>query len=100
GGSKKTPTKIAGARSGRLPDFVPPSLATLSATAPSGDNWVHEVKFDGYRIQARIRDGQVSLKTRNGLDWTAKFPTIAEACAALSDHDIILDGEVASFDEH
>jgi bifunctional non-homologous end joining protein LigD len=98
-GSKKKPAKVAGARSAKLPDFVPPALATLSATAPANRDWVHEIKFDGYRIQARIAGGDVSLKTRNGLDWTDKFPSIAEACSALSDHDAILDGEVASFDE-
>lgn len=98
-GSKKKPARIAGARDGRLPDFVTPSLATLSSTAPAGDDWVHEIKFDGYRIQARIDAGKVSLRTRSGLVWTKKFPWIAEACAALSDHDAILDGEIASFDE-
>jgi bifunctional non-homologous end joining protein LigD len=99
-GSKKKLAKIAGARNGPLPDFVAPSLATLSATAPASDHWVHEIKFDGYRIQARINGGTVSLKTRNGLDWTERFPTIAEACAALADHNAILDGEVASFDQN
>ena len=100
GGSKKKPLKIHGARGARLPDFVEPELATLSATAPSGRDWVHEIKFDGYRIQARIEGGKVSLRTRNGLDWTAKFPTITAACAELSGHDAILDGEAASFDEN
>ncbi len=100
GGSKKKPLKIQGARGARLPDFVEPELATLSATAPSGRDWVHEIKFDGYRIQARIADGAVSLKTRSGLDWTEKFTTVAAACAELSDHDAILDGEIASIDEN
>ena len=99
-GSKKKPAKISGARDSRLPDFVTPSLATLSSTAPASGDWVHEIKFDGYRIQARIDAGEVSLRTRNGLVWTKKFPSIAEACAALSDHDAILDGEIASFDEN
>src|SRR5262249_39519450 len=53
----------------RLPDFVPPSLATLRATAPSGTGWAHEIKFDGYRIQARLDHGEVRLLTRKGLDW-------------------------------
>ena len=92
--------KIAGAREGRLPDFIPPCLATLSAKAPDTGDWVHEIKFDGYRIQARIGDGKVTLKTRTGLDWTEKFPAVAKACAALSDHDVILDGEIASVDEN
>ncbi len=92
--------KVAGAREGRLPDFIKPCLATLSSTAPSGDDWVHEVKFDGYRMQTRIRGGKVSLKTRSGLDWTRKFPAVAEAIAALAEHDVILDGEIGSFNEH
>ena len=60
------------------------ALATLSATAPDSGDWVHEIKFDGYRIQARIDGGKVTLKTRTGLDWTSKFPSIVEAaCEAL-----------------
>jgi bifunctional non-homologous end joining protein LigD len=92
--------KIAGAREGRLPDFIPPCLATLSARAPDAGDWVHEIKFDGYRVQARIGDGKVSLKTRTGLDWAGKFPAVADACDVLSEHDVILDGEIASVDEN
>ena len=98
-GVKKKSVKIGGARNSRLPDFIPPCLATLSAQAPDSAGWVHEIKFDGYRIQARIEDGNVSLKTRSGLDWTGKFPTVASACAELSGHDAILDGEIASIDD-
>src|SRR4051812_4342033 len=97
--SGKKPAKIAGARNARLPEFIEPSLATLSSTAPETGGWVHEIKFDGYRIQARISGGRVSLKTRTGLDWTPKFQTVEKACAALGGHDAILDGEIASIDE-
>ena len=86
--------RIAGARKASLPDFVPPCLATLSAQAPASGDWLHEIKFDGYRILARIEDGVVRLKTRNGLDWTERFPTVAEACAALGSHAAMLDGEI------
>ncbi len=89
----------AGARKARPPDFIEPCLATLSSKAPESGGWVHEIKFDGYRIQARIDDGKVSLKTRTGLDWTRKFQAVAEACASLGEHDVILDGEIASMDE-
>ncbi len=99
-GSKKKHAIVAAARNGKLPDFVPPSLATLSESAPASADWVHEIKFDGYRMQARIGGGRVSLKTRNGLDWTERFASIADACEALGGHDAILDGEIASFDEH
>jgi bifunctional non-homologous end joining protein LigD len=96
-GSKST--KIAGAREGRLPAFIEPCLATLSDSAPQSSGWVHEIKFDGYRIQARIGGGKVTLKTRAGLDWTERFPAVAEACSALGSHDAILDGEIASVGE-
>ncbi|HEY6630197.1 MAG TPA: DNA ligase D [Rhizobiaceae bacterium] len=79
-----------------MPGFVEPQLATLRSTPPSGEEWLHEVKFDGYRIQAHVSGGKVTLFTRKGLDWTAKFGTaIAEALAALDCQDAILDGEVA-----
>ena len=67
-----------------LPDFVPPSLATLRDTAPNGPGWVHEIKFDGYRMQARLDHGKVKLLTRKGLDWTGKFPNVAAAVAELA----------------
>jgi bifunctional non-homologous end joining protein LigD len=95
-------TKRSGAKSKKearphgapLPAFVPPSLATLRATAPSGEGWVHEIKFDGYRIQARLADGDVRLLTRKGLDWTTKFPNLAAAVAKLPARTALIDGEV------
>ena len=76
------------------PDYVP-QLATLVATPPSGDEWLHEIKYDGYRIGARVRTGAVALYTRNGNDWTAAFPEIADAVARLGLADALIDGEVA-----
>ena len=73
---------------------MPPSLATLRANAPSGEGWVHEIKFDGYRIQARHDRGKVRLLTRKGLDWTSRFPNIAEAVAGLPARTALLDGEI------
>ena len=61
---------------------------------PKGENWAHEVKFDGYRIQARIEKGRVQLKTRKGLDWTDRFPEIARACTVLPDG--LVDGEICA----
>jgi bifunctional non-homologous end joining protein LigD len=77
-----------------LPAFVPPSLATLRAEAPGGKEWVHEIKFDGYRIQARLDNGRIRLLTRKGLDWTDRFPNIAAAVRSLSARTALIDGEV------
>lgn len=76
------------------PDYVP-QLATLVDTPPSGGEWFHEIKYDGYRIGARVRKGRVSLYTRNGNDWTAAFPEIAEAVRKLGLDDALIDGEAA-----
>ena len=89
--SKDTEARPHGAP---LPDFMPPSLATLRATAPSDDGWVHEIKFDGYRIQARLDHGKARLLTRKGLDWTSKFPNVAAAVAGLPADTALIDGEV------
>jgi len=76
------------------PDYVP-QLATLVDTPPSGDEWLHEIKYDGYRIGARVRHGRVSLYTRNGNDWTGAFPDVADAVGKLALGDALIDGEVA-----
>ncbi len=101
-GKRKAKTKKAkvdplpGARLTPLPDFVPPSLALLGAAAPDGADWLHEIKFDGYRMQARIGNGDVRLLTRKALDWTEKFTPIAEALERLPVEQAILDGEIVS----
>lgn len=76
-------------------DFVPPMLATLVQATPSDDRWLHEIKFDGYRIQAHLQDGRAQLFTRSGRDWTDRFgPRLAEALSALPARQAVLDGEV------
>jgi bifunctional non-homologous end joining protein LigD len=78
-----------------LPAFLPPQLATLQERPVSGQAWVHEIKFDGYRVQARIDHGEVRLLTRSGLDWTPRFGgRIAEALAALPCETALVDGEI------
>lgn len=78
-----------------LPDFVAPALASLRAAPPSGDDWLHEIKFDGYRLQARIEGGDLRLLTRSGLDWTDRFGlAIADALRALPARTALLDGEM------
>ncbi|MGJ3264070.1 MAG: DNA ligase D [Salinarimonas sp.] len=84
---------IPGAKRAKLSAFVPPCLASLSDVAPSGERWVHEIKFDGYRLQARIDGRTVALLTRKGLDWTARFGALAEALAALDLGTALIDGE-------
>ncbi len=75
-----------------IPDTLSPQLATLVTEAPSGD-WVYEIKFDGYRMMARIKEGEVKLFTRNGHDWSARLPEQIKALAALKLKDSWLDGE-------
>ena len=71
-----------------------PQLATLVKAPPSGAEWLHEIKYDGYRIGCRVRNKRVALISRNGKDWTAAFPEIAAAASALPD-GVLLDGEIA-----
>ena len=72
-----------------------PQLATLGSEPPGGDGWLHEIKYDGYRIGCIIDKKGVRLISRNGKDWTHVFPSIAEAAQKLKTKDAIIDGEVA-----
>ena len=81
-----------------LPDFIAPQLCESVERPSSAAGWVHEIKFDGYRVQMRIADGRVTLKTRSGLDWTERFSAIARDAAGLP--DAIVDGEVVALDTH
>ncbi|MDP2410660.1 MAG: DNA ligase D [Pseudolabrys sp.] len=96
---RKKAAKKQATRGAALPDFVPPSLATLAENAPDSANWIHEIKFDGYRIQARLDGGKVKLLTRNGLDWTGKFATVAGAVADLPAETALIDGEIVVEDD-
>src|ERR1700704_4312895 len=73
--------------------FVEPCVPTASARPPSGTRWVHEIKHDGYRLIVRRGGARVQLFTRHGYDWTANYPRIVEAIAALHAEAITLDGE-------
>ena len=89
-------SKIRGAKKAGHSGFIEPQLATLVKGAPSGKRWVHEIKLDGYRLQAHIDGGEVRLLTRTGLDWTHKFGSdIVAAFGKLAVQDAIIDGEVA-----
>lgn len=80
----------------RLTDFVPPMLCKLVDRAPEGPGWLHEIKLDGYRIEALVAGGSARLLTRNAHDWTKRFPETAKALSRLP--DCILDGELVALD--
>ena len=95
---KKLSAQLTGAHKAALPDLIKPELATLVEKAPDGE-WSYEIKFDGYRIMARIDHGEVKLFTRNGHDWTQKLPKQAEALASLQLESAWLDGEMVVANE-
>jgi bifunctional non-homologous end joining protein LigD len=75
-----------------MPGFIKPQLATLKAKAPQGEQWIYEIKYDGYRVQVHLNSGRKKVFTRNGLDWTKRFTEIAGALAIPG--QAIVDGEV------
>lgn len=79
-----------------MPDFIEPQLCKSAERPPAGGGWAHEVKFDGYRLQVRVKDGKAVVRTRKGLDWTGKFAAIGKAAEDLP--DCILDGEAVALD--
>ncbi len=81
----------------KMPDFVAPQLTRVVETPPSGADWVHEVKLDGYRMQLRVEGGKARLRTRTGLDWSERFAAIVKEGAGLPDG--MLDGEVVALDD-
>jgi bifunctional non-homologous end joining protein LigD len=87
-------TRRPGAGAAALPQWIRPQLTQLVDAAPEGDQWLHEIKFDGYRMMARLDHGAVKLLTRTGLDWTHKYPTIAAALSTLVARQAYLDGEL------
>lgn len=80
-------------------NFTPPQLAKLADHPPAGDAWLHELKYDGYRIQALINDGDIRLITRNGKDWTDKYPSIVAALRSLKVESAAIDGELVAIDK-
>ncbi len=81
-----------------MPGFVAPQLCASLSRPPAGKNWIHEIKFDGYRVQLRVEHATPTLKTRKGLDWTAKFAAIAKEAAGLP--NAIIDGEIVALDKN
>ncbi len=79
--------------------FISPQLARSVPTVPEGNQWLHELKFDGYRLVAVQRKGVLKLYTRNRIDWTERFASLAKRIAMLSNKDFVMDGEAVVFDE-
>jgi DNA ligase D-like protein (predicted ligase) len=94
-GASKRRRPLASAR-GALPEFVPPQLTQLVEEPPAGPDWAHEIKYDGYRIHARLDRGRVALLTRTALDWTHRYGVTAQALAALGQRSAYLDGELCA----
>jgi bifunctional non-homologous end joining protein LigD len=90
--TKPAPRAATGGKAAPMPAFVPPQLATLVERPPDGPEWLHEIKFDGYRLLCRIDRGRVQLLTRTGQDWTHRFPTLAKAVPTRIEPAMI-DGE-------
>ncbi|MGD9882486.1 MAG: DNA ligase D [Reyranella sp.] len=87
------PATLTKAKAGALPGYIEPSLPSPIDKAPQGRGWLHEIKHDGYRLQAHLENGRVRLFSRQGLDWTERFPALAHALADLPVKVAIIDGE-------
>jgi len=96
----KSKSKSKSKARGAPPKTLEPELATLVDSAPGGDDWLHEIKLDGYRILARIEDGKAQLFTRNAKDWTERMPALARAFEKLGFDSAWIDGELVALDDH
>ena len=93
---KAKPQPLARKNGSAMPNFIPPQLCKSVSRPPVGAEWVHEIKLDGYRMQLRVENGMGVMRTRKGLEWTAKFAAITAAARSLA--DCIVDGEVVALD--
>jgi bifunctional non-homologous end joining protein LigD len=93
-----SPEKVDRARKLAQPETMDAELATLVEHPPAGDEWVHEIKFDGYRMLSRIGEGKCRIVSRNGKDWTASFPAIVDALERLPVKSAWIDGEIVVMD--
>ena len=96
---KRAPRKSGAGERLPLPKFVTPQLATLAEAPPKGDDWLHEIKYDGYRAIAATAGGKVAIYTRTGLDWTDRFAGLVQPLADLPCRAALLDGEICVLDE-
>jgi ATP-dependent DNA ligase len=91
---KRSPSSRARKQESPLPSWIRPQLTQLSAAAPSGAQWLHEIKLDGFRMAAHIECGEARLLTRTGLDWTEKHPSVVAALSKVAAKTAYLDGEL------
>lgn len=98
--SRQSHGRRGGGRNTGLPSFVAPQLATLVDAPPAGDAWLHEIKYDSYRVIASLAGDKVVLRTRTGLDWTDRFRALVPALQRLRCASAVLDGEAAVADAH
>jgi bifunctional non-homologous end joining protein LigD len=96
--STRRPARTSRRSSAPIPGFIAPQLCKRVGRPPTGQDWVHEIKLDGYRIQLRVVDGEAAMRTRKGLDWTDKFAAVAASAGSLP--DCIIDGEVCALDHN
>src|SRR5881394_3687124 len=87
-----------GATKASLPSFVSPQLATLVKVPPAGTQWLHELKFDGYRMLCRVHGKRIKFYSRNGLDWSSKFQNVVDALQKLDIRTALFDGEIVIVD--
>jgi bifunctional non-homologous end joining protein LigD len=99
GPQPERPRRARQAARASLPDFIAPQLAVLASEPPSSDQWLYEIKFDGYRMGARLERNNVRLVSRNGNDWTSRLATLAQRLKALQLGTGWLDGEIVVTDE-
>src|SRR5947199_9585129 len=90
-GAKKLTSSQRQYRSGFPSGFIKPQLCELVKTPPVGDSWVHEAKLDGYRMQMQVHNGKSTFYSRQGLDWTNRFPVIARACQSVGNAIIVAE---------
>lgn len=93
------PGKLAGAVRASMPARIEPQLATAAPKPPSGEGWLHEIKFDGYRTMVHLEGGTAKLITRSGIDWTKRYGKLAAAFRDLPCSDAVIDGEIVVLDD-
>jgi bifunctional non-homologous end joining protein LigD len=98
-GPSRAPKLGSRLRGSKMPSFREPQKATLVDAVPAGAAWLHEMKYDGYRCLIAIAGGEARIYTRTGLDWTGKFPEIAEAAGQIQCASALLDGEIVALDD-